>query len=153
MAAEPNLPEKRPESEMSPYEPVLPEKRPESELIPNGAGSAYGRRTHLARETATASKMPEHLPIPLSNSCPSQTHATIRSKNTTSLPLPPANKTVETLSRMGAFQSRRHPKTNGRNMSLGDLTVRPHFRSRISQTNSQRLRTRPTAGFKPRGAK
>ena len=134
-------------------EPKLPEKRPESELIPNGAGSAYGRRTQIARETSTATKMPEHLPIPLSNSCPSQTHSTIRPKNTTSLPLPPANKTFETLSRMGAFQSRRHPKTSDTNLSRGDLTVRPHFRSRISQTNSQRLRTRPTAGCKPRGAK
>ena len=58
-----------------------------------------------------------------------EAQATIRRKNTTSLPVPPTDRTIEALSRMGAFQSRRHPKTNSTNLSLGDLTVRPRYRS------------------------
>ena len=75
--------------------------------------------------------LPENLPIPYSTARPSRTHATNRLTNVTSLLLPPTSKTIGTLSRMGAFQSRRQPKTNDTNLSLGvqpsDHTTVPAF--------------------------
>ncbi len=59
-----------------------------------------------------------------------EAHATIRQERNVSS-VAPTDRAIETLSRIGAFQSPRPLIANGTDLSLGDLTVRPHHRSLV----------------------
>ena len=127
---------------------------------PCNQGQDRGHRAHATKDRTedTAPMQPrtgQRTPRPCNQGQDRghRAHATNQCNSIPSLPLPTTNRTIETLPQWALSSFFDIPKQTRQTCSLGDLTVRSRYLSRIPYTNSQRLRTIPTAACKPRGAK